>query len=352
MSPDEQKARDAEKSKSRAIDSGLRADQSSDQSKNKLLLLGTGECGKSTLFKQMVSLYGKGFSTEDLKEFEGLVYGNIMTTMRKLCEHTPRFGEVSCPNSRDYIMSLRDDTKIDLEVGEHLKKLWADEVTQEVFAKRHENKIILHSTDSIVYFLTERIDAIMQPDYIPTQQDHLRIRVPTTGIIKTSYDIDGNSFEMFDVGGQRSERKKWINCFDNVTAVLFVAAISEFDQILFEEANTNRIMEAWTLFGDIANCEYFERTSMILFLNKRDIFQEKIEKGIMLCKTFPEYTGPNTVADCTEFLSNLFAEQNNNPDKDVYTHITCATDTNNVFTVFSAVKDIIIKRGLMRAGLV
>jgi len=281
-----------------------------------------------------------------------LVYGNIITTMRKLCEHTPKFGEVSCPNSRDYVLALRDDEKINLEIGEHLKRLWSDGVVQETFKRRNENNIQLHSTDSIVYFFTDRMDEIMQDDYVPSQQDHLRIRVPTTGIVKTSYDIDGNSFEMFDVGGQRSERKKWINCFDNVTAVLFVAAISEYDQVLFEEATQNRIMEALNLFGDIANCEYFERTSMILFLNKRDIFQEKVEKGIMLKDTFPEYNGDNTVPECEQFLVDLFAAQNHNPDKDLYTHTTCATDTNNVFTVFSAVKDIIIKRGLMRAGLV
>jgi len=352
MTPDEQAARDTEKAKSRAIDSGLRSDQSQDQSKNKLLLLGAGESGKSTLFKQMISIYGKGYSDEDLRQSTGLVYGNIINTMKKLCECSHKFGEISCPNSRDYVLALKEDQKINSEEGGHLKKLWDDDVVQKTFMTRHENNIQLHSSDSISYFFTERFDAVIQNDYVPTSQDYLRIRVPTTGIVKTSYDIDGNSFEMFDVGGQRSERKKWINCFDNVTAVLFVAAISEFDQVLFEEATQNRIMEALNLFGDIANCEYFERTSMILFLNKRDIFQDKIERGVMLNATFPEYTGQNTVPECSEFLVDLFAAQNNNPEKDVYTHITCATDTNNVFTVFSAVKDIIIKRGLMRAGLV
>lgn len=54
------------------------------------------------------------------------------------------------------------------------------------------------------------------------------------------YEIDGSTFEMYDVGGQRNERKKWIHCFDNVTAVIFVAALSEYDQCLFEDASTNR----------------------------------------------------------------------------------------------------------------
>ena len=52
----------------------------------------------------------------------------------------------------------------------------------------------------------------------------------------------GTVFEMYDVGGQRNERKKWIHCFEGVTAVIFVAAISEYDQKLFEDASTNRMV--------------------------------------------------------------------------------------------------------------
>lgn len=42
---------------------------------------------------------------------------------------------------------------------------------------------------------------------------------------------------MFDVGGQRSERKKWIHCFENVTSIIFCVALSEYDQVLLEESS-------------------------------------------------------------------------------------------------------------------
>lgn len=45
---------------------------------------------------------------------------------------------------------------------------------------------------------------------------------------------------MFDVGGQRSERKKWIHCFENVTSIIFCVALSEYDQVLLEESNQVR----------------------------------------------------------------------------------------------------------------
>jgi len=91
---------------------------------------------------------------------------------------------------------------------------------------------------------------------------------------------------------------------------------------------------------------------MILFLNKRDLFSEKIKK-VPLSRYFPDYTGSDKDYDgCVEFLQNQFESKNRNPDKQVYTHVTCATDTNNIAAVFNAVKDIIIRKSLTEAGLV
>ena len=85
---------------------------------------------------------------------------------------------------------------------------------------------------------------------------------------------------MYDVGGQRNERKKWIHCFDAVTAIIFVASISEYNQVLFEDHTTNRFVEALDLFEEIVNSKYFIETAMILFLNKRDLLRKKLQKNL------------------------------------------------------------------------
>lgn len=95
---------------------------------------------------------------------------------------------------------------------------------------------------------------------------------------------------MFDVGGQRSERKKWIHCFENVTAIVFLVAISEYDQLLFEDETVNRMQEALTLFDSICNSRWFVKTSIILFLNKIDRFREKLPISPMR-KYFNDYEG-------------------------------------------------------------
>jgi guanine nucleotide-binding protein G(i) subunit alpha len=80
-----------------------------------------------------------------------------------------------------------------------------------------------------------------QPNYLPNDQDILRSRVKTTGITETMFSVGELTYRLFDVGGQRSERKKWIHCFENVTALVFLVALSEYDQMLYEDESVNRM---------------------------------------------------------------------------------------------------------------
>ncbi|KAK3548647.1 hypothetical protein QTP70_015929 [Hemibagrus guttatus] len=155
---------------------------------------------------------------------------------------------------------------------------------------------------------------------------------------------------LFDVGGQRSERKKWIHCFEDVTAIIFCVALSGYDQVLHEDETTNRMHESLKLFDSICNNKWFTNTSIILFLNKKDIFEEKIKKSpLTIC--FPEYTGPNTFLEAVSYIQSQYESKNKSFNKEVYAHITCATDTNNIQFVFDAVTDVIIANNLRFCGL-
>jgi len=89
---------------------------------------------------------------------------------------------------------------------------------------------------------------------------------------------------------------------------------------------------------------------MILFLNKSDIFREKIaDKDLTVC--FPEYTGGRNFDAAVKFVEKKFREQCDGRDQDIYTHVTCATDTTNVQKVFDNVREIVIKESMKRSGL-
>lgn len=94
---------------------------------------------------------------------------------------------------------------------------------------------------------------------------------------------------MVDVGGQRSERRKWIHCFENVTSIIFLAVLSEYDMLLFETSE-NRMEESKALFKTIITYPWFQNSSIILFMNKKDIYEEKILTSHIV-DYFPEYDG-------------------------------------------------------------
>ena len=186
--------------------------------------------------------------------------------------------------------------------------------------------------------------------WVPSVDDVCKARVRTNGIVEERYNIEGVDFYMYDVGGQRNERKKWIHCFEAVTAIMFVAAISEYDEVLFEDVTQNRLVESVTLFESISNSHWFKLTSIILFLTKIDLFKQKyVEGGVPLNTTglFPTApAGPPDYDDATEWLIHLFTKEVKDRDKAIFTHLTCATDTQNVKVVFDACTEIILKANL------
>jgi len=350
LSSDERKVKKEEHHRSKGIDSVMTEDHKKEQAVHKLLLLGAGESGKSTLFKQAMTLYGQGFTEEDRKSYRSAVHSNVMANIKTLVDQSdnPKWGTPVSPAlsvSKQAIVDYKHEVPLDVKIAEHIERLWTDPGIQATYMQRNRYQLV----DNADYFFG-KIRAITQPDYIPSLDDVMRVRVRTTGIVEQSFMIEGNEFRLFDVGGQRNERKKWIHCFEHVTAVLFVAAISAFDLTLFEDDRVNRMAEALKVFEEILSSPWFKQTSIILFLNKRDLFLEKI-KRVQLKTYFPEYTGDNSYDDAVNFIVQTFHKRNTIPDRTIYTHVTCATDSTNVQAVFNAVKDIIIKRSLHEGGL-
>jgi guanine nucleotide-binding protein G(i) subunit alpha len=99
----------------------------------------------------------------------------------------------------------------------------------------------------------DEVQRITKPDFVPNEHDVLRARTKTTGIAETRFNMGNLSIHLFDVGGQRSERKKWIHCFEAVTSIIFCVALSEYDQVLLEESGQNRMAESLVLFESVVN---------------------------------------------------------------------------------------------------
>lgn len=221
-----------EAKKSREIEGYLSQGKKKMKEEIKLLLLGPGESGKSTIFKQMKILQkkdGGGFSKEELLSYKYIVYGNCVTQMKALVTACGKL-EIKLSNEENEVRAQRltnappGGDSWSVELAQDIHALWADSGIQQAYEKRDSS---FQLNDSSAYFF-DNIQRFMEPSYIPSQSDVLRARVRSTGIEEAEFTFEDLQFRMADVGGQRSERRKWIHCFDGVTAVIFCASLSEY----------------------------------------------------------------------------------------------------------------------------
>ncbi|WKY13003.1 hypothetical protein Q1695_004096 [Nippostrongylus brasiliensis] len=323
----------------------------------KLLLLGPGESGKSTCLKQLKILHANGYSEQEIQEKKFVVYMNIVQAMNALLDAKDSlripFDNISMEIHGKLVRKVHasgcEFIEWSPELRSAINELWSDGGIRKAYAQRNA----FHISESSEYFFNE-LDRISKKNYKPSLLDILHTRVPTSGVVQFYFTMKGINFEVFDVGGQRSERRKWIHCFDNVNAVIYVAAISEYDQVLREDDKTNRLKEALLLFDGVVNNQYFKDVSVILFLNKKDLFAEKI-LYVSLKVCFESYDAERDgtgYASSVAYIRKRFENALIKHSKKPYVHETCATDTNQVQVVINSVIDTIVQENLKDTGMI
>lgn len=343
----------------------------------KLLLLGAGDSGKSTIFKQIKLLFQSGFDEAELKGYTPVIHANVYQTIKILHDGSKELSQ-SLEDSSKFIISDEnkqigeklseiggrfDYPRLTKELAHEIGTLWRDNAIQETYSRGNE----LQVPDCAHYFM-ENLQRLSDADYIPTKEDVLYARVRTTGVVEIQFSPVGENkksgevYRLFDVGGQKNERRKWIHLFEGVSAVIFCAAISEYDQTLFEDDSKNRMMETKELFEWILKQPCFEKTSFLLFLNKFDLFEKKVlNVPLNACEWFKDYqpvsTGKQEIENAYEFVKKKFEElyfQSTAPDRvdrvfKIYR--TTALDQKLVKKTFKLVDETLRRRNLFEAGL-
>ena len=226
------------------------------------------------------------------------------------------------------------------EFKDLLNSFWKDVGVQECLIRLREYQL-----NNLEWYFFDALDRLWVSSYISSEQDGFFIPVETTGIIKAKFEYKNLHFMLIDVGGQRSELMKWIYPVEDVTVIIFCVDLAAYDQLLAKDEETNRMLESLKLFESICNNPFFSKTSMILLLGNKDLFEEKIENSpLTIC--FPEYEGKNEYEEASEYVREQFEAQNKHAEsKEIYTHFTCAReDISNVCCVFDAVANIFMRK--------
>lgn len=342
----------AQKTKTKGIEDRMLAQIEDERKVIKCLLLGAGECGKSTILKQMKILHNNGFNKQEEQQSRELAYRNTMESIQTLCRACAdlliKYETQEMQVRANMVLDIdRNDGTLKYELKNDVAALWADEGVQKAFSRANE----FHLLDSAAYFLAEaNLDRVFSEDYKPTHQDILRCRLATTGIIQNEFLIEKLKFKMYDVGGQRGERKKWIHSFDNVNAIMFIGSLAEYDLVLAEDRTRNRLKESLDLFEGIINLPWFKEAPIILFLNKNDLFIDKI-KTVDIGIYFPVYGGGCDYEAGLKFIQDNYFDRNQSPHKTIYCHVTDATNTEVFAFVWKSTKHMILEQNLTKSGL-
>lgn len=334
--------------------------KNSSQKDIKILLLGTGESGKSTIVKQMRILHKGGFTKDERLAFRMDIYCNVVEgmqqIMRAISELQIDYGSEETEGKTElysqYLQDLEEPeyeewSGIPYNLHQALSYLWLDSGIQKIYSQLIHMSYII---DSAPYFLDE-LERVASPDYIPTDADIVRARTTTTGVADVQFQSRYFNIKMVDVGGQRTERdKKWVQCFENVTCVIFCVSLAEYDQVLLEHTDTNRMLESFKLFEDVVNSQWFLNSSVVLFLNKTDLFCKKLS-NIPLSEYFEDFGGDDqSFEQAAEFLRDKFLSLNQYRLQ-IYPYLTCATDTENINMVFQAVEETVLANALKDTGI-
>lgn len=305
-------------------------------------------------------MFGEGFSVEERTNYRPVVFMNTLCAIQEVLRRV--FESESSPDAKETtqgtqsrsaghqmtptelryarsLLSLDCETqKVTPDIAKVVQALWKVSAVRNALLKPSSRHVPgrAFNLDAAGY-LFNRIEAIGAKNYVPSEEDILRVRQPTTGIIEGVFHIRRAKFSLLDVGGQRSERKKWLHCFDGVACVLFVVSLSGFNEVLFEDRKVNRMDEALRLYEEVTNSEYFEHTPIALFLNKSDLFRSKIRViPLTDCPVFSDFYGiANNYEQTTEAVVAAFRARNRKKTRDRMdtVHITCATDRSSISSV-------------------
>ncbi|GAW07365.1 guanine nucleotide-binding protein alpha-4 subunit [Lentinula edodes] len=175
-----------------------------------------------------------------------------------------------------------DPGKILHACGEDMIRLWQHPNVQQMLEKQNLR------LEEMAGFFLDSLSEITAERYLPSDEHILRARLKTLGVsehqVKVSAGSDiGSDWRIFDVGGHRSLRAAWAPFFENnLDAIIFLAPISAFDQVLAEAPKVNRLEDSVSLWASIVANKILQRTDLILFLNKCDLMAAKLASGIKL----------------------------------------------------------------------
>lgn len=316
----------------------------------RILILGTAEVGKSTFFKQIRILHANKFTQEELQLYKKILFKNFHAGIINLIDAAKAL-EIDLTKYEPEVLAFTNastNETIDMAKLSAAKILWKSDQLQRAF---RESNIML--TDSSLPYFLENIEAYAQEDYVLKNEDVVRLRQRTIGTPNLEFPFKNWNVQMVDFGGQEVERRKWPLLAEGAKSLIFLASLTQFQTPSDEEKGKTQLDVSLDVFSQVVQSDAFANCTVILFLNKWDLFQEQI-KNHDFAKAFPEYKGnAKNAEECSNFVQDLYMKRLQGSKHTVVSaHLTTAVDTNTMDKVFQAVMSELLRSSLESVGFV
>eukprot|EP01128_Nolandella_sp_AFSM9_P004943 TRINITY_DN2331_c0_g1_i1.p1 TRINITY_DN2331_c0_g1~~TRINITY_DN2331_c0_g1_i1.p1 ORF type:complete len:343 (+),score=51.63 TRINITY_DN2331_c0_g1_i1:118-1146(+) len=323
---------------STSINNMIKEDRESQNYQVKLLLLGTGDSGKSTFAKQMKIISKGGFSDMELGNYATLLVSRTLFSIRALIRAAKQLKIRLSKSLKEPIEAVMNAPSLTKDLVPYIESIWKSKAIQEVYMQKSEYQL-----DTNAAYYLDNVSRFLAEDFVPNNQDVLKVRQKTSGILETQFDTDGLQITLVDVGGQRSERRKWLHCFEDVTAIIYFINLGEFDMSLSEDYRVNRLTESLDLFEEISSSDYFSETDFFMFFNKDDMFRRKVNSN-QFVEHFTNYTGDTTYEGCLRHITRMFKEKYGGDDNQYHEYVTVSLSMDSIKETLEAVKGILRER--------
>ncbi|KAJ8325973.1 hypothetical protein BDV3_003830 [Batrachochytrium dendrobatidis] len=313
-----------------------------------MLILGSGDSGKTTFIKTLHICLGGGLTAQQKLQYHHQMLDNIVDSIKALLLASIALGyKVEPVQAKQIMLAFHRHGALGLSQQhiDYINQLWRHKGVQSCWKQSFKFKI----QDTCDYFL-DNIQTKAQFGYKITNQDALHVRHATTTISECVFEQNGITMRFIDVAGQRRFRKNWAAHFDNVDSTLFITSVSSYDQALEEDKTVNRMSDSIQLFSELASNIYLKNKALIVFLNKTDLLKKKL-RYTKLQEYFPGYHGGNDPISVIDYFKKELGTKVRTRKDRVYMHATCCTSETAISFLVATTTDVLIKSRLDRHGL-
>mmetsp|Transcript_17952 Transcript_17952/g.19990 ORF Transcript_17952/g.19990 Transcript_17952/m.19990 type:complete len:356 (-) Transcript_17952:175-1242(-) len=331
----------------------------------RILMLGIGGSGKSTVTQQLRILHNpkskdRAFTAEEISNYAEVIVKNLYQAFEVLLRDFEGEDE---GEAHDFFRNYREQKseKDHKEQMDAAKEILEDEA----FKNLCLTPGIYPEIPTLNHYIAQ-FETVLDTNYVPTDEDIVKCKQRTVGISRSRFKRDKLVWEVIDAGGQPVERKKWDRILEEeIRAVIYVVAVNEFDVpdkwlgSAEDEQKKMRVETALETWKKVITDNGDHLDNVILFINKIDILKEKLSKteGRKAFKAqFSDFEGDmkdKEQTEAIEYLKQKFLScvDDEKVREDITVHPTVAVNAENIKIITDTVFDRLFANRMRNSGV-